>query len=71
MCGKKLSAKELGKAESREGSNSWGVFTEELDVAEPQGMKTTADKLAGRKVQKSREKEQTQISYFGAATQGM
>lgn len=70
MCGNKLSGKELGKAESSEGSSSWRVFTEELDVAEPQGMKATADELAGRKVQKSRDKEQTQISYFGAATQG-
>lgn len=36
LCGKKLSATEIGKSgESSEGSNSWGVVTEAQDVAEP------------------------------------
>lgn len=53
---------ELGKAESSEGSNNWGVFTEELDVAKPGGMKRIADRLTRRKVQKSLEEEQSQTS---------
>lgn len=48
---------ELGKAESSEGSNSWGVVTEELDVAVPGGMKRIADRLTGGKVQKPQEEE--------------
>lgn len=32
---------ELGKVENSKGSNSWGVVTKELEVAEPWGMKPT------------------------------
>lgn len=47
---------ELGKADS-EGSNSWEVVTEELNVAVPGGTKRTADRLTGRKVHESQEEE--------------